>query len=118
MGAGYINEEGQFIHGQKSYKLEYRTAVEGEYIITTPKIINLRSTTRERNKFPYHEPVYVKQSLRNFVMTDYLHLDHGEYYVISKITRKKVYTGEDVIVRRLLGIPIYREVVMHYKYLD
>ncbi|WP_124115360.1 hypothetical protein [Paenibacillus xylanexedens] len=118
MGAGYINEKGQFILGQKKYELEYRTAVEGEYIITTPKIINLKTTYRERNIFPYHEPVYVKQSLRNFVMTDYLDLDHGEYYVIRKINRKKVYTGEDVIVKRLLGIPIYRVVIMHYEYID
>ncbi|PYE51522.1 hypothetical protein DFQ00_102316 [Paenibacillus barcinonensis] len=33
MGAGYINEKGQFILGQEKYKLEYRTAVEGEFIV-------------------------------------------------------------------------------------
>ncbi|PYE51521.1 hypothetical protein DFQ00_102315 [Paenibacillus barcinonensis] len=81
-------------------------------------LVNLTTTYRERNIFPYHEPVYVKRSLKNFVMTDYLDLDHGEYYVINKIKTKKVYTGEDVVVRRLFGILIYREVIMHYKYYD
>ncbi|WP_431785884.1 hypothetical protein [Paenibacillus lactis] len=118
MTIGIIDNRGYYIYKNENYKLKYRVAVKDEYIIATPETINLRSLIRRYNTIPYYQPIKVMSSMSSIVTTNYDCLEHGEYFVVCEIPSKKILSGEDVIVKRIFGIPFYRKVIRHYEIQD
>lgn len=110
----------RFYYNNKEYRIEKRLATVGDIIISIPELYRRDVLYRSRNEIPFLKPLKVSNSLVGMVFFDYTTegLSHDEYYVINLINKHKIKTGQNTIVKRFFGIPVWRSTTYEYKYIE